>query len=91
MCPSNLEGLRKLTVPATPERHYGRPSDLTCITVLSLHEFVHNTNTAHQFQQLRTEPLLLASSILSPKPPVEKQTPWGNEEPNLKHECGHSG
>jgi hypothetical protein len=33
------------------------------------------------------------SSLFDPsrKPPVEKQIPWGNEEPNLKHECGHSG
>ena len=71
--PSNLEGLRKLTVPATSERHCGRPFDLTYITVLSLHEFVHNTNTAHRFQQLRTEPFLLTSSILPPNPLSRKR------------------
>ena len=72
--PSNLEGLRKLTVPAAPERHCRRPFDLTYITVLSLHEIIHNTNTAHQFQQLRTETFLLASSILLPNPCREKDT-----------------
>ena len=71
--PSNLEGLRKHTVPATSERHCGRPFDLTCITVLSLHELVHNTNTAHRFQQLRTESFLLASSILPLNPLSRKR------------------